>query len=101
MDREPAIQCRHSCARWRHANEPLKQVRFIKGRLETSDPEAIALLRRLIREGDNITEDHELFLSRVTKPEDQAKRIDKANEELRKENERLKKLLGKKASASA
>jgi len=81
--------------------EPLKQVRFTKGRLETSDPEAIALLRKLISAGDNITEDHELFLSKVTKPEDQAKRIDKANEQLRKENERLKKLLGKKASASA
>lgn len=71
----------------------LKEVRFNKGILRTSDEQTIATLRRLIKQGETITEDHELYLSKVTSVEQQAKRAVAKNAELVEENRNLRRRL--------
>ncbi len=47
-----------------------KEVKFRAGAYSTADPEIIAALRRQIENGADITEDRELYLSRIEKSED-------------------------------
>jgi len=51
-----------------------KEVRFNMGILRTDDPEAIAELRKVIKKGETMTEDREVYLAKIMKPEDTAKR---------------------------
>lgn len=48
-----------------------KEVKFRAGAYLTSDPEIIAALRRQIEIGADITEDQQLYLSRIEKPNDE------------------------------
>ena len=50
------------------------QEQFIMGIFKTRDPETIRQLRKFIANGDTITEDYEVYLSHIQKPEDQSKR---------------------------
>lgn len=82
--------------------DPLHDVRFNKGLLVTSHPKVIEVLRRMISQGENITEDHEVYLSHVLSDKAQAERGAKkmailASEgaSLRAENEALKAKLAK------
>lgn len=72
-----------------------KEVRFLMGILHTDDPETIEQLRKLIRNGDTITEDKEVYLRHILKPEDLAKRTIAQNTGLAKKNEELEKEIAK------
>lgn len=78
----------------------LKEVRFNKGILRTSDEQTIKVLRKLMKQGETITEDHEVYLSHILSDKEKADRSVKkaeaagvANTKLVEENERLKKQL--------
>ncbi|HKF57155.1 MAG TPA: hypothetical protein VKJ45_16975 [Blastocatellia bacterium] len=98
-----------------------KEVRFLKGRLETSDPDVIRTIRKLMADGERcITESEDEYLDHVQKPSDRAKaktavvaglretnatlakesaekdrEIERLKEKLARENEELQKMLDK------
>lgn len=96
-------QIRHSGGKEEDAMtqlNPLKEVRFNKGLLVTSDEETILTLRRMIKNGETITEDHEVYLSHVLSDKEKTERATKQakiavadSDKLREENEKLKKQL--------
>lgn len=51
------------------------EIRFNMGILRTRDVDAIREIRRAIKNGDTITEDKEVYLSKVEKPELRAARL--------------------------
>ncbi len=65
-----------------------KEVRFNMGILRTDDQEVIAELRKHIKNGDTITEDKEVYLSKVEKPELRAARLSRVDGALREESKR-------------
>ena len=73
-----------------------KQVRFGRGRLETSDPETIAVLDRMIAKGDTITRDYEVFLKNTVSDEMWAKHVSADNaikgETIRSQQEEIERL---------
>lgn len=73
--------------------QPLKEIRFNKGIFRTGDKETIAVLRKLIQDGETITEDHEVYLAKVTTVEQQAKRAVTKNAQLVEENRNLRRQL--------
>jgi len=80
--------------------EPFKEVRWDAGKLETSDPEVIAAVRKLMASGErNITESEEEYLRHVAEPLSlkkttaQLESAKKENVDLRKKNEELAKKL--------
>lgn len=77
--------------------QPLKEVRFNKGILRTDDAQTIKTLRKLMTQGETITEDHEVYLAKVTTVEQQAKRAVTKNEILVEENRDLRRQLEAKA----
>lgn len=66
-----------------------KEVHFNMGILHTDDEETIRVIRGLIKKGDTITEDREVYLQKVMKPEDQARRAVRLNSELNAKNAEL------------
>ena len=85
---------------------PLKEVRFNRGllRVPAEDLETINLLRKMITQGETITEDHELYLSKILSVKEQSTRnakkaVDAMAEatKLREENEELRRKLAKRS----
>ena len=86
--------------------EPTVLVRFASGKYRTNDPLTIAELRKAIKKGENITEDEELYLSKVMPVANQKERLEKKsaalasdNKKLLDENNRLKAALERKSAA--
>lgn len=75
---------------------PFRLIAFSEGIYRTDDPEEIATLEKMARNSSSgVTEDRDLYLSRVLPKEMQAERKDRKIEEQRLEIERLtKQLLG-------
>lgn len=73
------------------------QVSFNMGILRSSDPEVIRVLRDMISKGANYTEDYELYLRKIMKPEDLAKRSGAQAVKLKSENEKLTEQASKQA----
>lgn len=68
-----------------------QEVRFNMGILRSSDPNVIREIRKAIKKGDTITEDKEVFLAKVEKPELRAQRLERvraADKETLKKQER-------------
>lgn len=82
-----------------------KEIRFNMGILRTSDPEVIAELRKQIKNGDTITEDKEVYLSKIEKPELRAARLSRKAQQdgvdLKKAKDEIAELKAKLAAATA
>jgi hypothetical protein len=57
------------------------EVRFNMGILRTGDAEAIRVIRGMIKKGETITEDKEIYLAKVEKPELRAARLSRRHAE--------------------
>lgn len=70
--------------------KPMKEVRFHLGMYSTEDMETIDVLDQKISEGESITRNYEVFLSKTTKPEQFAKYVLNKNANQADEIESLK-----------
>jgi hypothetical protein len=83
-----------------HFRTPMKEARFVHGVFVTSDPEIIDELRRIAKKDNSFSENQEVFYEAVLSPEERLKRAAsmgrieaERNNELVRENSRLKRLL--------